>query len=95
MTTNFETLAARIGGRFGPVGRSFSYDDKSARRAFLSRWLSREPCFPAFRSASYADNPLSVPRGTSFFFAFIAPKAAQNTRCSLDTLGRTEWRAND
>jgi hypothetical protein len=47
MTTNYKTMVARIGGRLGRVGRSFSYDNESARerlplavdfpRAFASR----------------------------------------------------------
>ena len=75
MTTNTKRAPGRHRIRLGTVGRGFRHDNNTARSAFLSRRISREPSMPA-RSAP--DTPvLFQPRRRSFIFSFLSQKTSK------------------
>ncbi len=75
MTTNTKRAPGRHRIRLGTVGRGFRHDNNTARNAFPSRRISREPSMPA-RSAP--DTPvLFQPRKRSFLFAFLSEKTSK------------------
>jgi hypothetical protein len=84
MTTNDKTLAARLGDGRGPVGRSFRYDNTSAReRLPVAVPIPREFASRPFAPLRMATGPL-LALGTSFS-SLVFRQTRQKTRFAHST----------